>query len=114
MSTHSSPLSKRVFRLRRMLAALALPVCATAFAAAGGVSYEIGLPAGVAVAQAAASTLTPVKLRCEYLETPLGLDIPAPRFSWVLEGAAGDTGKAQSGYRIYVQEVALNGDAAAA
>ncbi|MDR1818001.1 MAG: glycoside hydrolase family 78 protein, partial [Puniceicoccales bacterium] len=39
---------------------------------------------------------------------------PAPRFSWVLEGAAGDTGKAQSGYRIYVQEVALNGDAAAA
>ena len=31
-------------------------------------------------------TSTPIKLRCEYLTDPRGIDVRQPRFSWVLEG----------------------------
>ena len=30
----------------------------------------------------------PSRLRCEYLETPIGLDVAQPRFSWRMESAA--------------------------
>ena len=33
------------------------------------------------------SSLSPAKLRCEYLTNPAGLDTRAPRFSWILETA---------------------------
>ena len=47
----------------------------------------------------AASSLRPVRLRCEYLANPLGIDVREPRLSWALESeqngqaqtAAGDT-----------------------
>ena len=39
-------------------------------------------------------------LRLEYLEDPLGIDIPQPRFSWTLESDA--RGAAQSAYQILV------------
>ncbi len=41
-----------------------------------------------------------INLRCEYLETPLGLDARAPRLSWQLE----DTAYPLSAYRIQVFE----------
>ena len=42
------------------------------------------------------------KLKCEFCENPLGMDLKEPRFSWKLAGAG--RGKAQSGYRIIVSE----------
>ncbi len=48
----------------------------------------------------ASMTVKPTQLRCEYQETPLGIDAKQPRFSWIL----GDErrGAAQSAYRILV------------
>ena len=44
--------------------------------------------------------LTATALRCEYLSDPLGIDVPAPRLSWALDGDGG--GRSQSAYRIRV------------
>jgi hypothetical protein len=33
----------------------------------------------------ALANLSPDRLRCEYLDNPLGIDTPQPRLSWVLE-----------------------------
>ncbi|MDR0542592.1 MAG: family 78 glycoside hydrolase catalytic domain [Dysgonamonadaceae bacterium] len=41
-----------------------------------------------------------VNLRCEYLQNPLGIDIPHPRFSWELTSE--ESGKKQKAYRIMV------------
>ena len=38
-----------------------------------------------AVASYAGETLTPTRLRCEYRENPLGIDVVKPRLSWVIE-----------------------------
>lgn len=40
------------------------------------------------------------RLRCEYLQNPLGIDVTAPRLSWELLSA--ERGKAQSAYQIMV------------
>jgi len=40
------------------------------------------------------------ELRCEYLAEPLGIDVPAPRFSWVIESAG--RGIRQTAYEILV------------
>ncbi len=55
----------------------------------------------------------PTELRCEYLREPLGIDVPHPRFSWILS----HPGKAQKqkAYRILVcsdleQALRKNGD----
>jgi alpha-L-rhamnosidase len=42
----------------------------------------------------------PTHLRCESLETPLGIDTPQPRFSWQLEDAR--RGAQQTAYQIEV------------
>jgi alpha-L-rhamnosidase len=39
-------------------------------------------------------------LRCEYLSNPLGIDVPKPRLSWLLNPAANVRG--QSAYRVLV------------
>jgi alpha-L-rhamnosidase len=57
---------------------------------------------GVALAAANTNGLSVEKLRLEYLESPLGVDVAAPRFSWVLDAAA--NGKSQSAYQIKVWE----------
>ena len=44
--------------------------------------------------------VTPVELCCEYAVDPLGIDVPEPRFSWVL--ASNRRGQVQSAYRILV------------
>ena len=43
-------------------------------------------------------TLSPVRLQCEYLENPLGIDAAQPRLSWQLEGAY--NGAAQSACQV--------------
>src|ERR1035438_313427 len=52
-----------------------------------------------AAAQAPAFT-GPVELRVDNLKTPLGIDDPAPRFSWQLQDAA--RGAKQAAYEIEV------------
>lgn len=42
--------------------------------------------------------LTPIHLRCEYLENPLGIDTRRPRLSWVLESP--ENGQRQTAYRL--------------
>ena len=44
--------------------------------------------------------LTPVELRCEYLQNPLGIDVVQPRLSWRLESKV--RGQKQTAYRILV------------
>lgn len=40
------------------------------------------------------------KLRCEYLENPIGIDVLKPRFSWNMESA--ERNQSQTGYQILV------------
>lgn len=46
------------------------------------------------------AALTPAHLRCEHLENPLGIDVPNPRLSWVLESK--QRAQKQSAYQILV------------
>ncbi|MDR2423266.1 MAG: hypothetical protein LBD59_00900, partial [Prevotellaceae bacterium] len=48
----------------------------------------------------AQTSLAVVNLRCEYLQNPLGIDIPQPRFSWELVSSAKN--KKQSARQILV------------
>ena len=52
---------------------------------------------------AAAASVRPENLRCEFRVNPLGIDVAKPRLSWVLtETAAGARGLKQSAYRVIV------------
>jgi alpha-L-rhamnosidase len=42
----------------------------------------------------------PLKLRCEYLTDPIGIDVRQPRFSWLWEQA--ERGEVQSAYQVLV------------
>lgn len=46
------------------------------------------------------AALTPVQLRCEYLENPLGIDVPQPRLSWQV--VSDQRGQRQTAYQILV------------
>jgi alpha-L-rhamnosidase len=65
-------------------------------------SIWIGLLAVAAVfGQAvAAEPAAPSRLRCEYLDNPMGIDMPHPRFSWVLEHSG--RGERQTAYQVTV------------
>src|SRR5215813_6362175 len=54
------------------------------------------------VPPAEASPINLVDLRCEYKVNPLGIDSPAPRLSWRLEGS--ESGIMQTAYQIRVAE----------
>src|SRR5438477_13193095 len=58
----------------------------------------------------AASTLSPVALRCEYLENPLGIDELHPRLTWRVE--SNERAQKQTAYQILVatDENALKAD----
>ena len=56
--------------------------------------FVVGIPA---TAEAAVRV---GQLRCEYTENPLGIDVPQPRLSWIIE--ASQQGFRQGGYRIVV------------
>src|ERR1035437_3390019 len=47
--------------------------------------------------------LTVTNLKCEYLENPLGMDKPLPRFSWYI--SSNQRGILQSAYQIIVSDV---------
>lgn len=55
---------------------------------------------GLSLATLASAQLTPTRLRCEYRENPIGLDVTVPRLSWIDE--SGNRGARQSGFRIEV------------
>lgn len=47
------------------------------------------------------------QLRCEYRGSPLGVDVPAPRLSWIiLAGESGQRGARQTAYRVLVASTA--------
>ena len=46
--------------------------------------------------------LTPTYLRCESLVDPLGIDVRAPRLSWIVESPA--RGQKQTAYRVLVAD----------
>ena len=54
--------------------------------------------------------VTPAELWCEYAVDPVGIDVPEPRFSWILSSSR--RGQGQSAYRILVASSgeALNND----
>lgn len=52
--------------------------------------------------------LTPVVLRCENGDDPLGVEVSAPRLSWQLQTASGETNKSQRAYRILVASSEAN------
>ena len=56
--------------------------------------------AAAALGAQAAAPCTPVGLRCEHLETPLGIDAPAPRLGWRLDDSR--SGALQRAYRVVV------------
>ena len=43
-------------------------------------------------------------LRVEYRNTPLGIDVAQPRFSWQMAATAGERGYAQTAYQIEVKD----------
>jgi alpha-L-rhamnosidase len=55
-------------------------------------------------AQESSMAAAPSGLRCEYLTDPVGIDVPQPRFSWVLEHAA--RGERQTAYQVVVSSKA--------
>ena len=52
----------------------------------------------LALALPALGSLSPDRLRCEYLDNPLGIDTPQPRLSWVLESR--QRAEKQTAYQI--------------
>ncbi|HWW03245.1 MAG TPA: family 78 glycoside hydrolase catalytic domain [Candidatus Acidoferrum sp.] len=71
------------------------------------------LVALLGVLRLSASTLTVQDLRCEYLNNPLGIDVPQPRLSWALESDSKSArGERQTAYEVLVagsrQKLAAN------
>jgi alpha-L-rhamnosidase len=65
------------------------------------------LPATVTLAQPKQVKNTAAKidnLQVEYTNTPIGIDVTAPRFSWQMIAAAGKKGYAQTKYQIEVKD----------
>ena len=71
--------------------------CGRSIAVAGIVAFVLFQFAPIHPAIAA---LTVERLRCEYLENPLGIDAPQPRLSWNL--ASNERGVEQTAYQILV------------
>lgn len=68
----------------------------------------------VLASERAQPILQPVRLRCEYQDTPLGIDTPSPRFSWTHESEPDARNIRQEAYRIRVatSEALLDADRA--
>ena len=47
-------------------------------------------------------------LRVEYRETPLGIDVAQPRFSWQMATTAGERGYSQAAYQVQVKDAKNN------
>jgi alpha-L-rhamnosidase len=65
--------------------------------------WSLFLLSWVSLFQLSASTLLVKDLRCEYLKDPLGIDVPKPRLSWILEsGSKSARGERQAAYEVKV------------
>ncbi len=56
------------------------------------------------------SDCVPTRLRCEYRENPLGIDVAKPRLSWSIENrgqTSGDRGQRQTAYQVLVASSAV-------
>ena len=62
---------------------------------------------GLAVQGARFSPMQAVDLQCEYLTTPLGIDVAEPRLMWKLQSPVG--GVSQSAYRVVVATYGTRG-----
>ncbi|MDR3228989.1 MAG: glycoside hydrolase family 78 protein [Puniceicoccales bacterium] len=62
-------------------------------------------------ATALASPLATERLRVEYLDSPLGIDIQSPRLSWELASPSGEKNKKQTAYEIRVATALAGKDA---
>lgn len=60
----------------------------------------LALMPGTLRTAAARSACVPVRLRCEYRDNPLGIDVQKPRFSWQLEDSR--RGAKQTAYQLLV------------
>ncbi|MGB5820663.1 MAG: glycoside hydrolase family 78 protein [Saonia sp.] len=58
--------------------------------------------------QSYSQNLKPIKLVCEYLPNPMGMDIPNPRLSWQIKADTILNGIHQKEYRIQVSKESLN------
>ena len=88
------------FRARRFLR-LAPAALLLGLALAAGAALKLhGAPVGISAA----------RLRCEYLENPLGIDVSQPRLSWIVESK--QRGQRQVAYQVLVAstEAGLNSD----
>ena len=63
-----------------------------------GALLGLVLTTAICAASAPAAAEGPVELRVDELKTPLGIDDPAPRFSWQLQDPA--RGAKQTAYEI--------------
>ena len=71
----------------------------------------LALAAGAALKLHAAPVgISAARLRCEYLENPLGIDVSQPRLSWIVESK--QRGQRQVAYQVLVAstEAGLNSD----
>lgn len=83
----------------RFVHSACLMVWLAAIAGSGAAESAPGVATPDAKAGSGApSGLRPVRLRCEYLANPLGIDVREPRLSWAVESA--QNGQAQTAYRI--------------
>ncbi|MDR3309196.1 MAG: glycoside hydrolase family 78 protein [Tannerella sp.] len=69
------------------------------------ISASTGLNASVTDAGKPALSIEPVDLRCEYLTSPLGMDVAEPRLTWRLQDDR--AGALQQAYRIVAGEDSL-------
>jgi alpha-L-rhamnosidase len=60
----------------------------------------LAVVAGLCFGQAWRAAVTVVETCCEYAVNPLGLDIPQPRFTWVLQSDR--RGTMQQAYQVLV------------
>ena len=62
----------------------------------------------ILVPNISAENITIKNLRCEYLKNPLGVDVPTPRLSWIVE--SDQNGQKQTAYHILVSTSQQNLD----
>jgi alpha-L-rhamnosidase len=64
------------------------------------VAAALPVAVGAALAAEPGEGVTPLALRCEWLEEPEGIGTAEPRLSWIVTAAAADRGQRQTAYRI--------------
>ncbi len=74
--------------------------------------FKLGIMVIATIILASVASAKPVRLRCEYLENPLGLDVGAPHLSW--QSDSGERNWKQIAYEIFVasSEESLRADKA--